>query len=171
MVLLGVTPSWHVAQWVSRAQPHHTLPSFLNLNGTLKYATGKNENISHLKPKKWAFRYCWSRSEYFQVSSCYKRCKISSCTKSARLSIFSKNGKWIELTRSYWWVFWGKFGPWFGILWSSWGIKPCGQFGFARPVFLHRWYWAGRLHAKAGFIPWKFRQNWEIKVTFKFILV
>ena len=34
LVLLGVTPSWQVAQWVSRAPPHHTLPAFLNLNGT-----------------------------------------------------------------------------------------------------------------------------------------
>ena len=33
LVLLGVTPSWHVAQWVSRAPTHHTLPAFLNLNG------------------------------------------------------------------------------------------------------------------------------------------
>ena len=32
MVLLGVPSLWHVAQWVSRAPPHHTLPTFLNLN-------------------------------------------------------------------------------------------------------------------------------------------
>ena len=34
LVLLGVTQLWHVAQWVSRAPPHHTLPAFLNLYGT-----------------------------------------------------------------------------------------------------------------------------------------
>ena len=34
LVLLGVTLLWHVAEWVSRAPPHHTLPAFLNLNGT-----------------------------------------------------------------------------------------------------------------------------------------
>ena len=34
-VLLGVTPLWHVAQWDSRAPPHHTFPDFLNLNGTV----------------------------------------------------------------------------------------------------------------------------------------
>ena len=26
---------WHVAQWVCRAPPHHTLPAFLNLNGII----------------------------------------------------------------------------------------------------------------------------------------
>ena len=35
LILLGVTPLWHVAQWVSRAQPYHTLPAFLNLYGRL----------------------------------------------------------------------------------------------------------------------------------------
>ena len=34
MVLQGVIQLWHVAQWVSGAPPHHTLPAFLNLNGT-----------------------------------------------------------------------------------------------------------------------------------------
>ena len=36
LVLLGVTLLWHVAQWVSRAPPHHTLSAFLNLNGRCK---------------------------------------------------------------------------------------------------------------------------------------
>ena len=36
LVLLKVT-SWHVAQWVSRASPHHSLPAFLNLNGIWKF--------------------------------------------------------------------------------------------------------------------------------------
>ena len=31
-VWLGVTRLWHVAQWVSRAPPYHTLPAFLNLD-------------------------------------------------------------------------------------------------------------------------------------------
>ena len=35
--LLTVTPLWHVAQWVSRAPPHHTLPAFRNLNGIFSY--------------------------------------------------------------------------------------------------------------------------------------
>ena len=35
LVLLGVTPMWFVAQWVSRAPPHHTLPPFLNNNSSL----------------------------------------------------------------------------------------------------------------------------------------
>ena len=30
LVSLGVTPLWHVAQWGSRAPPHHTLPAFLS---------------------------------------------------------------------------------------------------------------------------------------------
>ena len=33
LVLQGVTPLWQVAQWVSRAPPHHILPAFWNLNG------------------------------------------------------------------------------------------------------------------------------------------
>ena len=33
LVLLGVTLLRHVAQWVSRAPQHHTLPAILNLNG------------------------------------------------------------------------------------------------------------------------------------------
>ena len=41
LVMLGFTPLWHVAQWVSRAPPNHTLPAFLNLNGSL--------NLSSLK--------------------------------------------------------------------------------------------------------------------------
>ena len=28
---------WHVAQWVSRAPPHNSLPAFLNLNGRFLY--------------------------------------------------------------------------------------------------------------------------------------
>ena len=32
--LVAVTQLWHMAQWVSRAPSHHTLPAFLNLNGT-----------------------------------------------------------------------------------------------------------------------------------------
>ena len=35
LVLLGVNRLWHVAQWVSRAPPHHTLPAFLNLSGRI----------------------------------------------------------------------------------------------------------------------------------------
>ena len=36
LVLLGVTQLWHVAQWASRAPPDHTLPAFLNLNGSFR---------------------------------------------------------------------------------------------------------------------------------------
>ena len=35
LVLLGVTPLCYVAQWVSRAPPHHIIPAFLNLNDSL----------------------------------------------------------------------------------------------------------------------------------------
>ena len=38
MRLLGflrVIPLWRVAQWVSRAPSHHTLPAFLNLTGSI----------------------------------------------------------------------------------------------------------------------------------------
>ena len=41
LVLQGVTPFWQVAQWVSRAPPHHTLPAFLDLNGMKSH----NENL------------------------------------------------------------------------------------------------------------------------------
>ena len=34
LIELGVTLLFHVAQWVTRAPPHHTLPAFLNLNGS-----------------------------------------------------------------------------------------------------------------------------------------
>ena len=40
-VLVGVTPLWLVAQWVSRAPLHRTLPAFLYLNGT------KTDNLVH----------------------------------------------------------------------------------------------------------------------------
>ena len=33
LFLLGVTPLWHITQWVYRVPPHHTLPAFINLNG------------------------------------------------------------------------------------------------------------------------------------------
>ena len=33
-VLVTITSLWQVAQWVSRAPPHNTLPAFLSLNGT-----------------------------------------------------------------------------------------------------------------------------------------
>ena len=36
--MLGVTPLWNGAQWVSRAPPHNTFPAFLNLNG-IKFST------------------------------------------------------------------------------------------------------------------------------------
>ena len=36
LFLLGVTPLWHVAQWVSRATTHHSLPAFLYLNGIIR---------------------------------------------------------------------------------------------------------------------------------------
>ena len=41
LVLLGVTPLWHVAQRVSRALPYHTLPAFLNLNGVFSLHSKK----------------------------------------------------------------------------------------------------------------------------------
>ena len=36
LVFLGVTSLLHVAQWVSRAPPHHTIPAFLNPNGRVR---------------------------------------------------------------------------------------------------------------------------------------
>ena len=36
-VLGTVTSLWNVAQWVSGAPPHHTLPVFLSLNSRLKF--------------------------------------------------------------------------------------------------------------------------------------
>ena len=36
-VLQTVTLFWHVAQWISRAPPHHILPAFLNLNGSWNF--------------------------------------------------------------------------------------------------------------------------------------
>ena len=44
-VLQGVTPLLHVAQWDSRAPPHHTLPAFLNLNGTKLSSVICNEKL------------------------------------------------------------------------------------------------------------------------------
>ena len=35
LILLGVTRLWQVAQRVSRAPTHDTLPAFLNLNGRI----------------------------------------------------------------------------------------------------------------------------------------
>ena len=49
--LLWVTPLWHVAQWVSRAPPHQTLPAFLNLNG-MSY---KLADLNH----RWDVRKTW----------------------------------------------------------------------------------------------------------------
>ena len=37
LVLLVVTPLWHVTQWVSRASPHHTHSAFLSLNRLLRF--------------------------------------------------------------------------------------------------------------------------------------
>ena len=34
LVLQGITAVLHMAQWVSRAPPHNTLPAFLNRNGS-----------------------------------------------------------------------------------------------------------------------------------------
>ena len=39
-----VTPLLHVAQWVSRAPPHHTLSAFLNLNSILHLLLKLSEN-------------------------------------------------------------------------------------------------------------------------------
>lgn len=33
-ILLGVTLLWDIGQWVSQAQPHHTIAAFLNLTGS-----------------------------------------------------------------------------------------------------------------------------------------
>ena len=51
LVLVGVTSLRHVAQGVSRAPPHHTLPAFINLIGTLfsnlKYMISGNTAFRH----------------------------------------------------------------------------------------------------------------------------
>ena len=47
-LLVTVTPLWHVAQWVSRAPQHHTLPAFLNLDGKKKPLL--NYLVDHSKP-------------------------------------------------------------------------------------------------------------------------
>ena len=44
LALLGVTPLWHVAQWGSRAPTPHTLPAFLNLDGSIKM----RKNIAYI---------------------------------------------------------------------------------------------------------------------------
>ena len=43
---------WYVAQWVSRAPPHHTLPAFLNLNGICSIKSSKDM----IKISKWPFK-------------------------------------------------------------------------------------------------------------------
>ena len=50
LVLLGVTPLWHVAQWVSCAPPHHTLPASLSLNGISKVL--KIDDLDRSTPKR-----------------------------------------------------------------------------------------------------------------------
>ena len=57
LVLLGVTVLWHVAQWVSRAPPHHTLPAFLNLNGIfLRLSRDMFLDSSFWNKNPWAYQ-------------------------------------------------------------------------------------------------------------------
>ena len=49
LVLLGVASLWHVAQWVSRAPPQHTLTAFLNHNGIIPYKIFIKESSLKIK--------------------------------------------------------------------------------------------------------------------------
>ena len=55
-VLVTIPPLWHVAQWVSRAPPHHTLPAFLNLDGRKIYSDQKLRVIRQCIGKFVSFR-------------------------------------------------------------------------------------------------------------------
>ena len=50
LVLLGITPLSHVAQRVSLAPPHNTLPAFINLNGS-SYQSSKSSRTQLLQKK------------------------------------------------------------------------------------------------------------------------
>ena len=59
-VLLTVTLLWPVAQWLSRAPPHHTLPAFLNLNSRTR---GRHEKNFGRNPEPTGTHFLGSDSE------------------------------------------------------------------------------------------------------------
>ena len=66
-VLLEVTALWHVAKWVSRAPPHHTIPTFLNLNGIImkvEFWLAHLLRVPHLRAAALLLIRWW-RSWYF----------------------------------------------------------------------------------------------------------
>ena len=74
LVLQGLTPLWHAAQWVSRAPPHHTISAFLNLVGTLKVY---HWVIWIIRIKKWLF---WEKEpEVKNRNSFLTEIRISGC--------------------------------------------------------------------------------------------
>ena len=76
-VLVTVTRLWHVAQWVSRAPPHHTLPAFLNLNGIYsliksnQFLSNSAFPLSYRKSISWlsSFKIC-KEICFLALSSC-----------------------------------------------------------------------------------------------------
>ena len=55
LVLVGVTSLLHVAQWVSREPPHHTLPVLWNLYGTWLQGTSCSDKLKFINVLKVVF--------------------------------------------------------------------------------------------------------------------
>ena len=107
LVLLGLTPLWHVAQWVSRAPPHHTLPAFLNLNGT---PTFNDKSDRFFRSFRKIFNFTIIRKD--------KKCR-------AKLSSFIDRG----VIDQFEWIEYCKISKWMG------GCKICAMIGVDGCVF------------------------------------
>ena len=65
LALLGVTALWHVAQWVSRTPPHHTLPAFVNFNGSYVKTGSIDWNIQNdMVCQLCSFRFRFFRFQF-----------------------------------------------------------------------------------------------------------
>ena len=92
LVLLGVTLLWHMAQWVSRAPSHHTLPSFLNLNGRLQIWTQAIWITLQLHIKSLKFLSLLGTLKIDSLPFCWKILKIRyiNFSQVSRLCLYSK---------------------------------------------------------------------------------
>ena len=92
-VLVTVTRLWHVAQWVSRAPPQPTLPTFLNLNDIIGQRFGEkffDAVVILILAKRWKFFF--NKTRLSALKSCRVALKFSAFCMCRYFPTYPKNG-------------------------------------------------------------------------------